>query len=311
MKKIIIGILALLQVMVFPVTSLAYPKITQTPVVENFEKSKVYKKYEDFFKYKSIIIPGLKTDAVPQGMTYSGNYIYVSAYDFNKDNYSCIHVINKSSGKYVKTVWLKGDYSHVGGIANDGKYLYVACSSGSRIGKVKLSKLNSTKNGKSITLSYIDVKTDKNKKYTASYCTYDIRRKVLWVGKFNIDSDDYAYGYKINGTKAILKYKIKTPPKTQGLYFGAKYVYYSTSYGRNTTSHIYRCYIEDSKDIKDIINYTYSIKTDIPSPPTSENIFISNDKLYVLFENASSVYYKNSDNPSKYPVDRICKHDLK
>ena len=34
-------------------------------------------------------------------------------------------------------------------------------------------------------------------------------------------------------------------------------------------------------------------------------------ELYVLFENASSVYYKNSDNPSKYPVDRICKHDLK
>lgn len=94
----------------------------QESVVGDIKKSNAYKIYSDFFRRvdytsnKNFIIPGLNSSMVPQGMCDAGSYILISAYDKEKDKNSCIYVINKSTGKLVKTVYLYDSKSHVGGL---------------------------------------------------------------------------------------------------------------------------------------------------------------------------------------------------
>ena len=102
-----------------------------------------------------------------------------------------------------------------------------------------------------------------------------------------------------------LKCKINVPAKTQGLFFIDNYVYFSTSYGRNTTSNIRKCTVSGSG-----LNYIYTLEETIEAPPASENIFIENNKLYILFENAASYYYNDASNPTRYAVDRIYGYNI-
>ena len=277
--------------------------ITQESIVDNIENSAAYSKYKTFFDNvdvdDGIIIPGLKSNMVPQGMTYSGNYIYVSAYDHSEANNSCIYIINMSTKKLVKTVWLDNK-NHVGGITTNGTYLYITC--GNRIGVVSLSTVNSAKNNADIELTYISIENDVGGLVRCSTCVYDSSTNLLWVAQYNeTDTEgDYAYAYKVNGIKSLTySAKIKDPQYTQGLFFEGSTVYYSTSYGRNRDSLLYKCtWGGDDGD------YWYKTQEIIKMPPTSEGIFKCGNIMYVLFENAS-YHYMTSDNIPKYPVDRI------
>ena len=283
-----------------------HPKITQTSVIGNIKSSAVYSKYKSFFDNCSnnIIIPGLNTTMVPQGMCKSNDYIYVSAYERTKSGFSCVYIINISTGKLVKTVWLKDSTNHVGGITTNGTYLYITC--GSKIGVVALSTINNASNNADIELTYMTIKNDVGEKVKCSTCVYDSATNLLWVGQFNETSTDYAYAYTVNGIKSLTyNTKIKVPQYTQGLFFDGNIVYYSTSYGRNRSSNIYKCSVSKSGK-----NYTYTKLKTIVAPPTSEGIFIYNDNLYILFENASR-HYMTSDSIPKYPIDRICSYKLK
>ena len=101
-------------------------KIKQEAIVLNVTSSNAYTKYSSFFNKvnvnNGIIIPGLKSNMVPQGMCKNGNYIYVSAYDSTGVDYSCVYVINASTKLFEKTIWLKGSTNHVGGITTNGTY---------------------------------------------------------------------------------------------------------------------------------------------------------------------------------------------
>ena len=137
-----------------------HPKITQTSIIGDIKSSAVYSKYKSFFDDcgNNIIIPGLNTTMVPQGMCKSNNYIYVSAYERTKSGFSCVYIINISTGKLVKTVWLKDSTNHVGGITTNGTYLYITC--GSKIGVVALSNINNASNNADIELTYMTIKND-------------------------------------------------------------------------------------------------------------------------------------------------------
>ena len=39
-------------------------------------------------------------------------------------------------------------------------------------------------------------------------------------------------------------------------------------------------------------------------------VFIENNKLYILFENAASYFYNDTSNPTQYAVDRIFAYNL-
>lgn len=290
-----------------------HPTIKQESIISNVTNSVAYKQYSKFFGKVNIsdgiIIPGLKSNMVPQGMCKSGNYIYVSAYDHTKKEYSCIYLINATTKLLEKTLWIKGNFNHVGGLATDGTYLYVACTP--KIGVISLNTLNNTASGQDITLKFLPIKTDKGSEFTCSFCTYDTVRNLLWVGIFDKSKSSYAYAFKTNGTKSLtLKGKMKVPAKTQGLVFTGDYVYFSTSYGRNNGSNITYCKVTKGSTTKSVTSYSYKKQSTILAPPASENIFIDNSKIYILFENAASYFYNDKSNPSKAPVDRIYAYEL-
>ena len=292
---------------------LLHPTIKQEAIISNVTSSAAYKQYSTFFNKVTvddgIIIPGLKSNMVPQGMCKSGNYIYVSAYDSTKKEYSCIYVINAASKNLEKTLWIKGNYNHVGGLATDGTYSYITCSP--NIAVISLATLNSTASGQDITPTFLAVKNASGSTFTCSFATYDTGRNLLWVGTFNKTKSDYVYAFKTNGTKSLtLKGKMSVPAKTQGLAFTGDYVYFSTSYGRNTGSNINYCKVTKGSTTKSVTSYSYTKQSTILAPPTSENIFIENNKLYILFENAASYFYNDTSNPCKYPVDRIFAYTL-
>ena len=62
---------------------------------------------------------------MPQSITFAGNYLLISAYDYSKAQESVIYVMNKKTQKYITTIVLphKG---HVGGITFDGTNLWIA-----------------------------------------------------------------------------------------------------------------------------------------------------------------------------------------
>lgn len=287
--------------------------ITQYSPVGDITTSAVYTYYKKFFtnvENTNIIIPGLGTSPMtPQGMSHYGDYIYVTAYDHTKKDFSCVYIINYNTGILVKTLWLKDSFNHVGGVATDGTYLYVCCNH--RIGVIKLTTLHNAKDGDDVVLTYIPVKTDKGSKLSCSFCSYDSYKKLLWVGTFNAEKADNAFGFKTNGTKSLtLSTKIGVPAKTQGICFESDKVYFSISYGRNASSTLHRCSLTKGSTSKNVTKYTYKIINTIEAPATSEGIFIADNKLYILFENAALHYYQDTATPTKRPIDRICDYKL-
>lgn len=298
-------------------TSLIY---NQESVVGDIKKSNAYNTYSDFFTKvdytpnKNFIIPGLNSSMVPQGMCDTGSYILISAYDKEKEKNSCIYVINKSTGNLVKTIYLYDSKSHVGGLAYDGKNVWVANGNQSTVSKILLSSITYAKDGAFIQCDKYEVKTAEGGNVVASFATYS--KEILWVGQYKKKDNTYVYGYDISEANSLnleltAKYRIEIPEKIQGMVFDkSSRVILSQSGGRNNDSKIY---------VYDMPKYTVKenvycaklydpIKTVI-APPASENIFIGSDNLlYVLFESAADFYRNGRDNKegAKTPVDRVC-----
>lgn len=321
-RKITTIVMSLIIALMLPISSDAAVSISQKSVVGDLYSSNAYNYYTSFFKNVgwSFVIPGLTTKMCPQGMCKAGNYILISAYDAFGNDDSCIYILD-SNGNYKKTVWLKGNKTHVGGITFDGTYVYTANSSEYTVSMIKLSRLTGASNGSSIYADMtIPVRNTSGGTYKASYCYYDRTRSVLWVGHFKSSGPSYAFGYQINGTRTspTIKYVMKVPAKTQGMFFYGNYVVYSTSEGRNNDSKIYFCkyYTYATKNGVPYYQYESSSRT-ITAPATSQNIFIDGINLYILFENAADCYYKGYKKtdkaylgPSVRPVDRVCVYRL-
>lgn len=277
-------------------------EISQTSIVGSLTESDAFLDYESFFYNvdDSFIIPGLTTNMCPQGLCKAKEYILITAYDPYRDNNSCIYILDIDTGEYKKTVWLKGNKSHVGGITFDGEYIYIANSFDSSLSKVLLDNIIQSEDNSIIDWELVVIRTNKDKNVRASFCTYDSKNNIVWVGVFNIIG--YAYGYSINDTDAILTHTIRIPSFSQGMFIENEYIYFSTSCGSYTSSKIYK-YTKDHNKVKTII-----------APPGAENIFISDNRLYILFESAADRYYKGAYKyyllPSFDPVDRVCKYNI-
>lgn len=292
----------------------------QESVVGDIKKSNAYKIYADFFRRvdytsnKNFIIPGLNSSMVPQGMCDAGRYILISAYDKEKDKNSCIYVINKSTGKLIKTVYLYDSKSHVGGLTYDGKHVWVANGVESTVSKILLKSITDAKDGSFIQCDKYEVKTIDGKNVVASFTTYS--NNILWIGQYKQKNNTYVYGYDISQMNSLHleleeKYRIEIPKQIQGMAFDkSNRVILSQSYGRNNDSKIY-VYGKLKYTLKENVHYAKlfdPIKT-IVSPPASENIFVGDDELlYILFESGADFCRNGRDNKeeSKTPVDRVC-----
>jgi uncharacterized repeat protein (TIGR02543 family) len=297
-------------------------------IYSDFTKSPAYKKYKDFAdlyvsKY-SIPVPGLAhtdvngtdcTTMVPQGICFADDYLILSAYDSNGSCNSVLYVISNTDGKsrqYLMTIVLPTK-AHVGGIAFDGTYLWIA--NGKNVSSIKYSTLDSTVTAavaakkKSVSVQFHSTCAAAT---TASFLTY--HDGMLWIGEFKDKGDSsgrmYSYVVSSNGKSLIKKYYITLPDRVQGACFKEGYLILSRSYSRNTSSSSYTSQLRVYKISKPSSNGNIkknSVVKTIDLPPMVEGIVAGSTYMYTLFESSATKYYKGTDGKGecKYPVDRI------
>lgn len=288
-------------------------------------------------------VPGLENTNVagdncsamtPQGLCVSEDYIFITAYcavdkykselEEYKDSgsnteklekeknhqthNSVIYIIDRKSGEYIKTLVLS-DSNHVGGIACDGKVLYIAKSSDKEISVIKLSNIKKAIKAKSDSVK-IKYNYTVDCGCTASFVT--CYEGVLWVGVFNEKENGELVSFKVNSNnyKLTKKYSLPIPAKANGACFteldGEVCLAINTSYGRKNPSQIYLFSVE-SYGKNDMV---ITEKARYITPPTVQNCDIIDGKVYYLYESAATCYSEvESDFSLKATtcaVDRIC-----
>lgn len=200
----------------------------------------------------------------------------------------------------------------MGGIAYDGRALFVAEGDTKKVGVIKkeyiLGAINvaSQKKAKSVSINKVE-QLVVDELESASYCTYF--DDMLWIGSFNRKEVSKIYGYTIQygtNTKITKNRYIEAPKKTQGIAFsnmGEKiYMAVSTSYGRKNDS-VIRCYRITRKEYyepKEKYNGILQIKKGnayrtITLPPMGEGICISGVYMYYISESAARIYAEGLD----------------
>lgn len=271
-----------------------------------FKKSAAYKKYKAFKKRvsyaKSYVIPGLvgtnvggfyATRMVPQSVTFAGNYLLISAYDYTKKQESVIYVMNKTTRKYITTIVLPHT-GHVGGITFDGENVWVTY--GKNLQSFKFNQVQAAVlSGRPYYEIYRFASVVKMPE-TMSYVTYYNNR--IWAAAYSEFSSKYMYGYTIQNKSAApsLTYtnRILMPNRTQGVAFttsGKMIVSRScqTKKGR-------RGFMSQLETYQPTWDYTkLSIKKNkkkktVKMPPMNEGIAIDGAYTYVIYE--SPAFYE-------------------
>ena len=271
-------------------------------------------------------IPGLRNTnilgkncdtMIPQGICRMDNYILVTAYDYEEECNSVIYVINTSG--IVQATLVYNKKCHMGGIAYDGKYVWIAEGGKGKykngVGAINKSvileavKISKEKSAKSIKLKNIKWTQAKELEST-SYCTYFDNK--LWIGTFDKINNSDIYGYMVNcsGSTPVLtpcRY-ILTHMKTQGICFykdsSGVYLGVSTSYGRKNNS-VIRCYKLDDYYAPEFRHngvpeiWLESAYRTITLPPMLEQITVHGVFMYAIFESGAKPYVDGSDGNGK------------
>ncbi|WP_010250387.1 hypothetical protein [Acetivibrio cellulolyticus] len=234
---------------------------------------------------------------IPQGITFAGDYLLISAYcGDDVPHNSVIYVFKESDKSYYGTIKLPGT-EHVGGIAYDcDRSGNVWVSNGNSVGCFKYSKLADCK-GKVLSVSYNRVA---NLSYTASTMCYDAVNNYLWIAQFseNDSSKSFARCYAVNDKTTSTptlpyQFEISVPLKTQGISVRGNRMMISSSYGRNNDSKLYSyTWNQTSK--------TKTLKSTTILPPLSEGVVMGSTYAYVVYESVAPKYYDTCSYPVKY-----------
>lgn len=268
---------------------------------------------------KDVPIPGLvstksynfktkKYDAAdemtPQGLAVAGKYLLITAYDGQHEHASVIYVLNKKTGKYLKTIQVKGR-PHLGGIAYDpkGKNVWITGSLGksSALMSFPLSKVASYNEKNHVPISYnnrISIPT-LEKASTVTY--YDDQ---LFVGFFNMYGRGRVASYTISRSgknkNSITNNEIKSVTGTvswsdpsgvasmnkqvQGIAIYDDKIFLSQSYGSGDSKlYIFPSTALDALDEK-------NAELVVAMPPYLEQITAYKGQLLCIFESASKQY---------------------
>lgn len=278
-------------------------------------------------------IPGLRQGAVPQGLAYSKTHdlIFISYYFEDKQQPSAIAVIERASGQAVRTLTLKESdsvfhYGHVGGLAVDEHFLWVA--SREKVYQYDVQAFLSGPQQQAIVPLRAFIP-----EAWASFSTYD--NGILWVGEFVYQGSSYRsdashhtkdragqpqYAWICGYETATLgsetpkpRYLFSIRQKVQGIQLSEKYVFLSISYGRRNDSliaiyhkplaeppHTYSSWDDGSRIPLWYLDETNLI-AEILLPPLSEGITMVDGKLAVLFESGAQKFQHGG----KAPVDQL------
>lgn len=270
-----------------------------------------YPDFKEVLKAANMEIP-LINKFIPQGITLMGYNILITGY-YESGKKSKCYVLNKT-GEIINTVELDTN-SHVGGIAYDDKNKLIWIPDNNGLLNAYNSEDFMTKDKVKAIYKFNDVSDElvdfenKNKKLIA-FLTID--DDCIYIGNFFKEKRSIVKKYRIipNNNLISLEYinSFEVPAKTQSIAFfnkgETKYIIFSNSYRRRSRSHLQvKTYREDIYVYEDTNS---SWKIEIELPPMLEQVAVSGNNLYLLFESSASKYPNALDK-----IDRICLLDLK
>lgn len=279
-----------------------------------FKKSAAYKKYKDFRKQvvygKCFVLPGMRNTnvagfnasrMVPQSITFAGNYLLMSAYDYTKAQESVIYILNKNTRKYITTLVLPHT-GHVGGITFDGTNIWITY--GKKVQSFRYSLITSAAvSGK----PYVEIFSLLNTcqlSDTVSYLAY--YKGKLWAGAYNEKLKKYMYGYTIQNKTGVPTLKMTNrmlmPNRTQGVAFtsGGKMLVSRSCQTKKGRSGFLSC-LDTYKPTWNLGKKSIKKnkrKKSVPLPPMNEGIAISGSYTYIIYESPAF-------SECEAPVDRI------
>lgn len=297
-------------------------------------KKKLYDKYPDIYQASfdtnsqtkvgaNVVIPGqvvtrsydykkgkvTSTDNMtPQGLAIADKYILLTAYDGAHNHASVIYVIDKKTGKYIKTIQVPGT-PHLGGIAYDpvAKNIWVTGSSNDQSALMafslkKLKKYNYQKDKKPIVYDHIINLPTIQRASCVTY--YDDQ---LFVGFFDQYEKGQIAAYPIARQKpykgTITSDQIKAVTgqvswasgsgstsmdrQIQGIAFYQNHIILSQSYGSGD-SKLYFFPITTINNLDES-----NAEKVVQMPPYLEQIQAYDGQLLMLFESGAKSYAKD------------------
>ncbi len=232
---------------------------------------------------------------VPQGLAMVEDLYLVSSYDYTKNSYSCISVID-NQGNIINTCFLNNK-AHVGGLAFDevNSLVWVTGVDGN-VNAYDVNHILSSSKA-SPKYSNMDVGNGLNNYRnpfinSASFLT--VYGNELFVGNFSLDDSGKLkrYGISINEDKTlILEYKgfSYIPNCVQGVTFynhdNKDYIIFSRSFGTEVGS-----VLQVFNYNENITNYRKCVSVCLELPAMMEQVIVRNSKLVALFESAATPY---------------------
>ncbi|MDD6193751.1 MAG: InlB B-repeat-containing protein [Lachnospiraceae bacterium] len=237
----------------------------------------------------------------PQGLCITPEYYIVSSYAMENDKQGALTLYRRDNGEYVVSLGMEAE-SHLGGVAFDGKNLWICHSKTNEIECISydfVEEIAGLSNQNFIDISNCFTKYKVNNIPSCITCF----ENKLYVVTHRVYTPGVLYCYELIDNTLQLKEKLLLPSKVQGIYFDEKGgVWLSQSYGRNRSSHI--LYYSNITSLKKEFMIP---EISVEMPPGSEAIVVEDNICYVLFETASYKYYEGGDGKGacKYPLDRI------
>lgn len=238
----------------------------------------------------------------PQGICITDDFYLITAYAPDDDeSLGAMYVFDKTTGEYLATLGMKKQ-SHLGGLSFDGKNVWICHSDSRALERISYSYISKVAALKP--KAFVDATglfTEYRVLNLPSCVTaYDGK---LWVATHNayFNSIMIAYQYRDGELKEVGRYQI--PEKVQGIAFDTNgRIYLSTSFGRSKSS-----YLRIYKNVETLNRSPSHPSLKVEMPPCSEDIFIANGRMYVLFESASRKYFEGTDHmgTSVAPIDKI------
>lgn len=272
--------------------------------MKNISISKNFYTYSDTLIDTNTKIPYPK-EMVPQGLALCGDYYLISYYDSSYLNNSKIITINKN-GDVINSVSL-ANKAHTGGICYDSenKWLWVSGEKGC----IDIYDIEDIIKNEEATPLYNDIYVgDDLPNYknlfenSVSYLT--IFKGKLYVGSFSLLGEGMVKEYQIDKANLTLIREFSVPTKVQGLSFYSKndndYILFSRSYSNVPSLIQIFKYDESISDYFNNNDYVYYV-----APAMLEQITLSEDNLYAIYESAADLYRKKN----KIIHDEVCVSD--
>ena len=280
--------------------------------VENFGYKGNYENKEatplkecDYSFWENVLLPGIgqlpqeTTDSCVQGLAFTPDYLLLTAYALNAQENGGLYVYDRKTGAFLGKIPMRRG-SHLGGIAYDGKNVWV-CHSGQQVlSRISYEALRgAVKQGMFTVAGAEDYPVEEE----PSCLTAENGQLFAATFREKEKSRMTAYRYDENRDRLVAENVYQIPPKVQGVAFDAAgNVWFSTSYGRKNSSFLLKY-----KALAAVGEEGVQPEAVVELPPCSEELAAQNGKLYIVFESACRKYKEGTDGrgKSRSPLDKI------